>query len=107
VLYLRTVVPFGFFTEPKIAKPKSFAQAVDIFLKCLLAMLVPLDVLPHIIDSPFTRWLRSVHIFWWFFGTFVAWVGWKRLFCGGFAMAKPPCGKSDSDSTQGYPRAGE
>lgn len=82
----------------KIGMTSSFARAVDILLKSLLAMLIPLVSMPHIINSPFTGWLRSVHIFWWFFGTFVAWIGWKRLFCGGFAMAKTPHGKSDSHS---------
>jgi hypothetical protein len=77
---------------------RSFARAVDILLKFLLCTLIPLDLMPHFIDTPFTGWLRGVHIFWWFFGTFIAWVAWKHFFCGGFSKSKTLGGKTDGDS---------
>lgn len=76
------------FPKLKVEMTRSFARAVDILLQSLLWILFPLTSLRHIISTPFTDWLSSVHIFWWFFGTFVACVGWKRFFCGGFVMAK-------------------
>jgi hypothetical protein len=77
---------------------RSFARAVDILLQGLVWTLVLLDLMPHVIDTPFTGWLRSVHIFWWFLGAFVAWVAWKRLFCGGFSKTKTLGGKNEGDA---------
>jgi len=75
-----------------------FARAVDILLQLLLWTLIPLDLMPHFINTPFTSWLRAVHIVWWFVGTFIAWIAWKHLFCGGFSKSKTLGGKNDNDS---------
>jgi hypothetical protein len=52
------------------------------------------------LNTPFTGWLRDVHILWWFLGTFIVWLAWKHLFCGGFARKKKLDGKKDSDTVQ-------
>jgi hypothetical protein len=79
---------------------RSFARTVDLLLQFLLWVIIPLDLMPHIIDSPFTRWLRDVHIFWWLLGTFVAWLSWKQLFCGGLPRSKTLGSKKGSDTVQ-------
>jgi hypothetical protein len=67
---------------------KSFARFVDIQLQFLVWMLVLLTILRRVIDTPFTAWLSAVHIFWWFLGSFIVWLLWKHLFCGGFSKSK-------------------
>jgi hypothetical protein len=72
----------------RIDLTKSFTKFVDILLQFTVWMLVLLTILRHVIDTPFTAWLRAVHIFWWFLGSFIVWLLWKHLFCGGFSKFK-------------------
>jgi hypothetical protein len=79
---------------------KSVARSVDILLQICVWMLIFLNSMTHVTDTPFTGWLRDVHIFWWFLGTFIVWLAWKQLFCGGFAKKKTLGGKKDRDTPQ-------